>query len=78
MLKRKMAHTHLLPLQVLENEPIHYACEDEKFVRPSEVFGTGDLEPENILIDRQDRVRPGDYTNITGSQFEECIPRNAS
>ncbi|KAG4436716.1 hypothetical protein IFR05_007799 [Cadophora sp. M221] len=36
----------------------------------------GDLRPENVLVDKQDRVKIGDFdcTNFIGSEFEACIP----
>jgi serine/threonine protein kinase len=36
----------------------------------------GDLKPENVLVDKQDRVKIGDFdcTNFIGSEFEACIP----
>lgn len=36
----------------------------------------GDLKPENVLVDKQDRVKIGDFdcTNSIGSEFEACIP----
>lgn len=35
----------------------------------------GDLRPENVLVDDQDRVKIGDFdcTNSIGSEFEACI-----
>ncbi|KAH8587235.1 kinase-like domain-containing protein, partial [Bisporella sp. PMI_857] len=36
----------------------------------------GDLKPENVLVDEQDRVKIADFdcTNTIGSEFEACIP----
>jgi serine/threonine protein kinase len=36
----------------------------------------GDLKPENVLVNKQDRlkIRDFDYTNFIGSEFEAYIP----
>jgi serine/threonine protein kinase len=36
----------------------------------------GDLKPENVLVDKQDHVKIGDFdsTSSIGSEFEACIP----
>jgi serine/threonine protein kinase len=36
----------------------------------------GDLKPENVLVDKQNRVKIGDFdcTNFIGSESEACIP----
>ncbi|KAH9210563.1 hypothetical protein DL95DRAFT_393318 [Leptodontidium sp. 2 PMI_412] len=36
----------------------------------------GDLKPENVLVDGQDRAKIGDFdcTDFIGSEFEACIP----